>query len=81
MFGLGHLDFGPLAYGIVMFMGIASMYLKLVNGRIVDLITEVGIFSLVFWLHGGTMAGGFAAMVCALLAGFIFPIYRRKHAR
>lgn len=73
MFGLGHIDFAPLFYGVIMFLGIWSMYHKLVTFRLVAFATEVGVFSLVFWLHGGTMAGGFAAMIAALIAGAVLP--------
>jgi hypothetical protein len=75
--GLAHIDFTPLFYGCVMFLGLWSMYHKATHGQYVAFIIEVGVFALVFKLHGGTMAGGFAAMVCALLAGSIFPTLRR----
>lgn len=76
--GLAHLDFTPLFYGVVMFLGLWSMYHKATHGQYLAFLIEVGVFVLVFKLHGGTMAGGFAAMVCALLAGSIFPTLRRK---
>jgi hypothetical protein len=49
------------------------MWVKLVNGAFIALTIEVSIFWLVFSLHGGSMAGGFAAAIAALLAGTIFP--------
>ena len=70
--GLAHIDFTPLFYGAVMFLGLWSMWHKLTHGQIFGFLIEVSIFALVFSLHGGTMAGGFAAMVCALLAGSVF---------
>ncbi len=73
MFGLAHFDVTPLIYGVVMFLGIWSMWHKLIRFRFFQLFVEIGVFSLVFGLHGGTMAGGFAAMTCALLAGWILP--------
>lgn len=73
MFGLAHFDMTPLIYGVVMFFGIWSMWRKLISFKIIALAVEVGVFSLVFSLHGGTMAGGFAAMVAALIAGFVLP--------
>lgn len=78
MFGIGHMDVTPLFYGVVMFLGIWSMWAKLINGRILAFVVEVLVFVLVFTLHGGTMSGGFAAMVCALIAGFVLPRTRRK---
>lgn len=71
--GLAHLDVAPLFYGVVMFLGLWSMWRKLVHWQLFGFVVEVAVFALVFALHGGTMAGGFAAMVCALLAGSIFP--------
>lgn len=68
---LGHMDLMPLFYGVLMFFGIWSMYHKLVNGHWLRLFIESGVFTFVFLLHGGTMTGGFAAMIAALLAGLI----------
>jgi hypothetical protein len=73
MFGLGHLDMMPLFYGVIMFLGIWSMWRKLITGRLLALITELTVFIGVFYLHGGTMQGGFAAMVAALIAGIVLP--------
>ncbi len=63
-----------------MFLGLLVMWWKLKNGRWLGLAIDVVVFSLVFKLHGGTMAGGFSAMVAALLAGLFFPMLvgRRK---
>lgn len=69
MFGITGIDATPLFYGIVMFIGFWSMWHKLTNWRVLGFILEAGIFYLVFTLHGGTMAGGFAAMICALICG------------
>lgn len=77
MFGLGHIDVTPLFYGVIMFLGLWSMWRKLKFERYAALAVEVSVFTLVFVLHGGTMAGGFAAMIAALLAGF-FLAPRRK---
>lgn len=70
---LSHVDLGPLFYGIVIFVGIASMFRKLVHLQLLNFIVEVTVFVLVFKLHGGTMQGGFAATVAALLAGYFLP--------
>lgn len=71
--GLAHIDTTPLFYGVVMFLGLWSMWHKLTHRQFFGFVVEVSVFALVFRLHGGTMAGGFAAMVCALLAGSVFP--------
>ena len=75
---LGHMDLMPLIYGFIMFLGIWSMYHKLTTFQLFGFMVEAGIFSLVFYLHGGTMNGGFAAMVAALIAGQVLPRLRRK---
>ncbi len=79
MFGLGHLDLGPLLYGLVIFIGLWSMWSKLSSGRIISFAAEVFVFALVFKLHGGTLAGGFAATIASLLTGvYIGWQFRRK---
>jgi hypothetical protein len=77
MFALSHIDMMPLFYGCLMFLGIWSMYYKVTRGNIKGFVIEASVFSLVFFLHGGTMNGGFAAMVCALLAGLVLGRKRR----
>lgn len=70
---LKHIDMGPLIYGVVIFLGLYSMWWKITHGRIVAAIVEITVFIIVFKLHGGTMAGGFAATVAALIAGVVIP--------
>jgi hypothetical protein len=79
MFGLGHLDLGPLFYGLVIFVGLWSMWAKLTSWRIGSFLAEAFVFYLVFKLHGGTLAGGLAATVASLLTGaYIGWQFRRK---
>lgn len=78
MFGLGHVDMGPLLYGVVIFLGLYSMWWKLTHGRLLGFIVELTVFILVFKLHGGTMAGGFAATAAALIAGVVIPFTLRS---
>ena len=61
-----------------MFVGIAVLWFKLSTGRRPSLMIDIGVFTLVFSLHGGTMAGGFAAMIAALLTGMFLPLMGRK---
>ena len=70
---LSHIDFMPIIYGVVMYLGIYVMWYKLINGKWVSLIIDIVVFTLVFKLHGGSMTGGFSAMVASLLAGMTFP--------
>ena len=78
MFGLGHIDLMPMVYGLIIFFGLLSMFNKFRSGHLFSLLIEVSVFILVFKLHGGSMAGGFAATVAALLAGMIFPWLLRR---
>jgi len=72
MFGLGHVDMAPLLYGVLMFLGLWSMYHKLRTSNYFGFAIEAGVFTLVFTLHGGSMTGGMSAMICALLFGSFF---------
>ena len=74
MITLLHGGLEPLIYGVVIFLGLYSMWHKLKRGHILAGIVEVGVFILVFKLHGGSVTGGFAATVASLLAGLIIPI-------
>lgn len=78
MFGLGHLDIMPLVYGLVVFIGLSVMWWKLTTGRWLSLAIDIGVFYLVFSMHGGSMTGGMAAAIAALLAGLFFPLLLRR---
>lgn len=81
MFALIHSSAEPLIYGLIIFLGLFSMWYKLSHGKLLSLVIEVSVFILVFKLHGGTMNGGFAATVAALLAGIIFPMFLKTRSR
>lgn len=74
MFGIGHLDVGPLLYGLVIFIGLLSMWHKLMSCRFGIFAVEAFVFWLVFSLHGGTLGGGMSATVASLLAGIYLQI-------
>lgn len=78
MLTLFHGSFEPLLYGGVIFLGLLSMWYKFTHGKWAALIIEIATFTLIFRLHSGTMNGGFAATVAALLAGQIFPLMLRR---
>jgi hypothetical protein len=75
---LSHLGLEPLIYGVVIFLGLVIMAWKFTTGRFLSLAIDVAVFWLVFSLHGGTMAGGMAAAVAAMLAGLFFPLLLRR---
>lgn len=70
---LSHIDWSPVLYGVIMFIGIWIMFWKLMHGKFLSFFIDIAVFTLVFTLHGGSMAGGFSAMIAALLAGLVFP--------
>ena len=74
MLTLLHGSFEPIIYGVVIFLGLYSMWYKISRGKFLAFVIEVFVFILVFKLHGGTMAGGFAATIAALLSGLIIPM-------
>ena len=73
MLTLLHGSLEPLLYGLIIFLGLWSMVHKATHGKYLAFVIEVAVFWLVFELHSGTMVGGFAATIAALLAGLIFP--------
>ena len=75
---VGHIDWGPAFYGVIIFLGIWSMLIKLKAGMWLAFFSEVFVFWLVFTLHGGTMAGGFAATIASLIAGVVLPLMFRR---
>lgn len=75
---LRHLDLGPLLYGLIMFVGLSVVWWKITRGMWLSVAIDIAVFVVVFKLHGGTMQGGFAAMIAALLAGLVFPLMLRN---
>ena len=73
-----HGDVLPAIYGLIMFLGLLVMLIKYLRGNWLSLAVDIGVFALVFKLHGGSMAGGFSAMIAALLAGVVFPFFLRR---
>lgn len=78
---LAHIDIMPIVYGLLIFVGIAITFHKLLSGQFVALVIDVFIFWLVFNLHGHSMTGGFAAVIAAMAAGIIFPMMIRRAYR
>ena len=75
MLTLFHGSLEPLIYGLIIFLGIFSIWHKLTRGKWLAAVIEISVFILVFKLHGGTMNGGFAATVAALIAGVVLPAF------
>lgn len=73
-----HGSMEPLIYGAIIFAGLLSMWWKFTRGKFGALTIEIAVFVLVFELHGGTVTGGFAATIAALLAGITFPLFFRR---
>ena len=75
---LAHLDLMPLFYGVVMFLGLAYTWHKMLRGQFISVGLDMFVFWLVFTLHGHSMTGGFAAMIAAALSSMIFPWMARR---
>jgi len=75
---LAHLDVMPLFYGVLMFLGLAYTWHKVLQGKIFSVGLDIAVFWLVFALHGGSMAGGFSAMIAAALSSIFFPMMIRR---
>jgi hypothetical protein len=73
-----HGSMEPIVYGLVIFIGLFSMFWKFTHGHILAVCIEIGVFILVFKLHGGSMTGGFAATIAALLCGLVLPMMLKK---
>ena len=73
-----HGSMEPIVYGVVIFLGLLSIVYKFKRGMVAAGLIEIGVFWLVFKLHGGTMTGGFAATIAALLAGLFIPMLFKK---
>lgn len=71
---LGHMDWGPIIYGIALFLSVMSMAWKLKRGHYVGFFAEVGVVALILLIHGGSVTGGFAATIAGLLSGWFIPL-------
>jgi hypothetical protein len=77
---LSHLDLMPLFYGVIIILGICVVVIHIATMKIGAALLDVGIFVLVFWMHGGTMTGGMSAAVAALVGGIVIPLIIRHIA-
>jgi hypothetical protein len=75
---LSHIGLEPIIYGIVIAIGLMVMWIKFAMRRWLSLVVDIVVFWLVFTLHGGTMTGGMAAAIAALICGLVFPLILRR---
>lgn len=78
---LSHIGLEPIIYGIIVALGLIVWTVKFKMGQWLSLGVDIGVFWLVFSLHGGTMTGGMAAAMASLICGLILPLMFRKRAR
>jgi putative flippase GtrA len=78
---LSHIGLEPIIYGLVIAFGLLVMWVKFAMKQWLSLVVDIVVFWLVFTLHGGTMTGGMAAAVAALVCGLIFPFILRRSFR
>lgn len=70
---IGHAAMEPLIYGIVIILGLIILIAKFALGAWESFFLDIFIFAAVFAMHGGTMKGGMAAAVAALIGGIVIP--------
>lgn len=70
---LGHIGLEPIVWGVIIIAGILILMLKVAMNAWSAVLWDVAIFIAVFSMHGGTMKGGMAAAVAALIGGLIIP--------
>ena len=75
---LSHIDLQPLFYGIIIAIGLMVVAYHIFTFKIGAVIIDIAVFCLVFWMHGGTLTGGMAAAVAALICGLIIPPFIRR---
>lgn len=75
---LSHIDLQPLFYGFIITVGLIVVAYHIFTFKIMAVLVDIAVFVLVFWMHGGTLTGGMAAAVAALLAGLIIPPLIRR---
>jgi hypothetical protein len=80
MYTILHGGIEPLIYGIIISLGLMITIHKFRSGKLRAGLVDVGVFALVFWMHGGTIVGGMSAAVAALICGALVPriIFRRR---
>lgn len=70
---LSHVDMMPIFYGVIVILGIAVVIVHLCTMQFLAAVLDIVIFITVFKMHGGTMTGGMAAAVAALIGGVMLP--------
>lgn len=75
---LSHIGLEPIIYGIIVALGLLILWVKFMLRRWLSLAIDLGVFYLVFTMHGGSMTGGMAAAVAAMICGLVFPFFLRK---
>jgi len=71
---LGHMDWGPIIYGVALFLSVMSMAWKIKRGHYIGFFAEVSVVALILVIHGGSVTGGFAATIAGLLSGWFIPL-------
>jgi len=70
---LSHVDLQPLFYGVIIIIGILVVISHVMLGKFGAVVLDISLFILVFWMHGGSMNGGMAAAVAALIGSMAIP--------
>ena len=78
---LSHIDLQPLFYGFIVAVGLMVVAYHIFTFKIMAVMVDIAVFILVFWMHGGTLTGGMAAAVAALICGLVIPPIIRHFLR
>jgi len=78
---LGHMDWGPIIYGLALFLSVMSMAWKLKHKHYIGFTAEVSVVALILIIHGGSVTGGFAATIAGLLSGWFMPLLFRQSGK
>lgn len=78
---LAHLNLEPIFYGFIVAVGLLVVAYHVFTFKIGAVIVDIAVFVLVFWMHGGTLTGGMAAAVAALICGVLVPAFIKRMSR
>lgn len=76
---LSHIDMAPLFYGAILAVGVLNLLHKLRTAQFLVLAVECAVFYIVFSMHRGTLTGGMAAAIAALIVGLVLKRFMRWH--
>ena len=71
---LGHLNLGPIIYGLLIAAGMLLVIGKLFSGHWISAAIDIAVFILIFKMHGGSVSGNMAAVIAAPIVSLGVPL-------